>query len=314
MTDQENIRLQTLTKYQELNEQLREFLKNILLFEKSSSANEEINTNINDHGGISLLSIKNDLLLQYIINLVAVMYRRSRPNQSLTSSSTRSMILRLCEIRTFIEKLRPIEQKLQYQMDKLLKNDVDQQLNYRANLDNFDVDANEEEETTKDEDDEEEKPKIYRPPKLVPVEYNDEYDNKKEKGTINKRLEHLQRRAYHSDILEDFKSKYSDAPEEIYNSERSRLSQKNRAYKEKVAYEEEYLKRLPQTKHERLQIQRSMMNNGNDIMDHLHDADVLFDENLSGLSKKKKGKMSRQTKKKTEKKKSKSIKRLKSRK
>jgi U3 small nucleolar ribonucleoprotein protein LCP5 len=199
-------------------------------------------------------------------------------------------------------------------MDKLLKNDVDQQLNYRANLDNFDVDANEEEETTKDEDDEEEKPKIYRPPKLVPVEYNDEYDNKKEKGTINKRLEHLQRRAYHSDILEDFKSKYSDAPEEIYNSERSRLSQKNRAYKEKITYEEEYLKRLPQTKHERLQIQRSMMNNGNDIMDHLHDADVLFDENLNGLSKKKKGKMSRRTKKKTEKKKNKSVKRLKSRK
>jgi hypothetical protein len=41
-----------------------------------------------------------------------------------------------------------------------------------------------------------------------------------------------------------------------------------------------------------------MMNNGNDIMDHLHDANVLFDENINGLSKKKKGKISRRTKKK----------------
>jgi U3 small nucleolar ribonucleoprotein protein LCP5 len=162
MADQETIRLRTLTKYKELNEQLREFLKNLLLFEKSSSSNDEINSNLNDTGGISLLSIKNDLLYQYIINLLAVMYRRSRPNQSLNSSSTRSMILRLCEIRTFIEKIRPIEQKLQYQMDKLLKNNVDQQLNYRANLENFDEVIPEQEETEKDE---EEKPKIYRPPK-----------------------------------------------------------------------------------------------------------------------------------------------------
>jgi U3 small nucleolar ribonucleoprotein protein LCP5 len=311
MADQETIRLRTLTKYKELNEQLREFLKNLLLFEKSSSSNDQINSNLNDTGGISLLSIKNDLLYQYIINLLAVMYRRSRPNQSLNSSSTRSMILRLCEIRTFIEKIRPIEQKLQYQMDKLLKNNVDQQLNYRANLENFDEVIPEQEETEKDE---EEKPKIYRPPKLVPVEYNEDFDNQNEKGTTNKRLEHLKRRAYHSDILEDYKNKYSDAPEEIYNSERSRLLKQNRSYKEKIAYEEDYFKRLPQTKRERLQLQRSMVNNGNDITDHLHDADILFDDNVNGSTKKKKGKMSRQTKKRVVKKKTKSIKRLKSRK
>ncbi|UJR31834.1 hypothetical protein I4U23_019311 [Adineta vaga] len=312
MTDQETIRSRTLTKYKELNEQLREFLKTILQLEKSSSLHEQINSSMMDNGGISLLSIKNDLLLQYIINLVAVMSRRSTPNQTLTSSSTRSMILRLCEIRTFIEKIRPIEQKLQYQMDKLLKNNVDQQLTFRANTENFDNDIQEDEEINEDEE-EKEKPKIYRPPKLVPVEYNEDFDKKQENGTVNKRLEHLKRRAYHSDVLEDFKNRYSDAPEEVYNSERSRFTQQNRAYKEKIAYEEEYLKRLPQTKRERMQLQRSMTNNGDDIMDHLHDADVLFDDNFNGSTKKKKGKMSRRTKKQSEKKKSKSIKRLKSR-
>ncbi|CAF4978181.1 unnamed protein product, partial [Rotaria magnacalcarata] len=77
MTDQENMRSKTLDKYKELNEQLREFLKNILLFEKSASLNEQLDSTINDNGGISLLSIKNDLLLQYLINLIGVMHRRS---------------------------------------------------------------------------------------------------------------------------------------------------------------------------------------------------------------------------------------------
>ncbi|CAF1198553.1 unnamed protein product [Rotaria sp. Silwood1] len=309
MTDQENIRLQTLIKYKELNEQLREFLKYILLFEKSSSLNEQINININDNGGISLLSIKNDLLLQYIINLIAVMYRRSIPNQSLNSLSTRTIILRLCEIRTFIEKIHPIEQKLQYQMDKLLKNNIDQQLNYHPNINNFDEEINID---NKHKEEEKQKLKIYRPPKLIPMEYN---DDKNEKETINnKRLEYLKRRAYHSDILDDYKNKYSDAPEEIYNSERSRLLQQNRLYKEKITYEEEYLKRLPQTKRERLQLQKSIINNDNDIINHIHDANILFDDNLNNLTKKKKSKLSRRTKKRMEKKKTKSIKRLKSRK
>ncbi|CAF4111304.1 unnamed protein product, partial [Rotaria magnacalcarata] len=234
MTDQENMRSKTLDKYKELNEQLREFLKNILLFEKSASLNEQLDSTINDNGGISLLSIKNDLLLQYLINLIGVMHRRSTPNQSLNSPSTRSMILRLCEIRTFIEKIRPIEQKLQYQMDKLLKNNLDQQLNYRANVENFDEDINENDNDNTDENqtqEDKQKPKVYRPPKLVPVEYNDDANDKNENGTTNKRLEYLKRRAFHSDILEDYKNKYSDAPEEVYNSERSRLLQQNRAYK-----------------------------------------------------------------------------------
>ena len=313
MTDQENIRLRTLTKYKELNQQLREFLKSVLFFEKSSSFNEQINSDINDSGGISLLSIKNHLLLHYLTNLVAVMYRRSVPNESLNSWATRSIILRLCEIRTFIEKIRPIEQKLQYQMDKLLKNNLDQQLTYRANIENFDEDINDNEEINQNED-EERKAKIYRPPKLVPVEYNEDFNKKNEAGIINKRLEYLKRRVYHSDILEDYKSKYSDAPEEIYNSERSRLLQQSHAYKEKMAYEEEYLKRLPQAKHERLQLQRSMPTNDNDIINHMHDVNVLFDDKFNRLTRKKKSKMSKRTKKRMEKKKSKLIKRLKSRK
>jgi len=315
--EHETIRSKALEKYQELNEQLRDFLKNVLQLEKSSSFNDELQSNRTDANGISLLSIKNDLLYQYLMNLVAVMYHRSQPNHSLSSSLVRSLILRLCEIRTSIEKIRPIEHKLQYQMDKLLKANIDQQLTFRANPANFD--NNDEDNEIDDEDNQETKTKtdksqIYRPPKLVPVEYNEDFDDKKGENKSNKRLEYLKRRAYHSDILQDFKTKYSDTPEEIFNTERSRLLRENRAYKEQVAYEEEYLKRLPQTKQQRTQLQRSMMTNTNDIMNHLNDAEVLFNEDFNSSAKKKKGKISRRTKKKMEKKKTKSVKRLKSRK
>jgi U3 small nucleolar ribonucleoprotein protein LCP5 len=314
MTNATTIRSRTLAKYEELNEQLRDFLKSLLLFDKSSSINQSINTNVSDNGGISLLAVKNDLLLHYIMNLVAVMSRRSMPNQTLNASSNRSLILRLCEIRTYMEKIRPIEQKLQYQMDKLLKDDVDQKLNYRANLDNFDTALHNDADTEQQEDPTESK--IYRPPKLVPMEYHDDVEDKDTTRTGKKRLEHLQRRAYHSDLLDEFKMKYSDAPEEIYHSDRSRLLQNNRALKEKIAYEEDYLKRLPQTKRERIQLQRSMNSNGNDITDHLHDADILFDDKTNGFNDrtKKKNKISRKTKKRLEKNKNKTSKRFKSRK
>ena len=316
MATEDTVRSQTITKYRELNDQLRDFLKNVLLFEKSASSHEDNGSSTNDNGGISLLAVKNDLLLHYLINLVTVMQRRSARQPSLTSPSTRSIILRLCEIRTFIEKLRPIEQKLHYQMDKLLRNNLDQQLNHRANVANFDEgENNDAQEANDDEDEPIEKPKLYRPPKHVPVEFHDEMDHKNDGQKVDKRLEHLKRRAYHSDILDEYKSKYSDAPEEVYNSERSRLLQNNRAYKEKVAYEEDYMKRLPQTKKERIQMQRSMSTDGNDVMNHLQDASILFDDDYrEGSSKKKTGKVSRKGKKRLEKKKNKSIKRVKSRK
>ena len=307
MTECEDNRTRTLTKYRELNDQLRDFLKGLVLFEKSSSTVEPI-----DQAGISLLAVKNDLLLQYLTNLVAVMHQRATPNRSLTSPSARSMILRLCEIRTYLEKIRPIEHKLQYEIDKLLKSNEDKQLSYRANIDNFDQTNDNQ---TGKEENVKGKPQVYRPPKLVPMEFHDDVETKNGTEKIDKHLEHLKRRAYHSDILDEYRAKYSDAPEEIQNSERSRLLKQSRAYKEKIEYEENYLKRLPQTKRERIQLQRSMNQSGpDDLAEHLNDADILFGDTSTKHHAKKKSQLSRKTKKRLEKKKTKSSKRFKSRK
>lgn len=101
MTENETIRSKTLTKYRELNEHLKDFLKNVLLFEKSSSTTK----NLDEYQrGIPLLAVKNDLLLQYLMNLIAILSRRSTPDETLTSKQNRKLILRLCEIRTTLEK------------------------------------------------------------------------------------------------------------------------------------------------------------------------------------------------------------------
>ncbi|CAF0772794.1 unnamed protein product [Didymodactylos carnosus] len=278
MSESTNILHKTIEKYEEFNEQLRDFTKSLLLFEKMQHQSLR-----NDDNGISILNVKNELLLHYMTNLCTIMLKKSA-GQSLTNDKNKTILLRLCEIRTYIEKTRPIEQKLQYQIDKLLKMDSSSGeqdfLKHRANIDNFDEetshingDKNGEQEKKMDEDE----PKLYRPPKLVPLAFEDDISTK---GKTLKRLEYLKRRAYYSNVLQDYKEKYSDAPEEYFDTDRSRLLKDNRLYKDKVNFEEDYLKRLPQTKLELKQLNRSISNrnNLNTITDNIQDGRLLYED------------------------------------
>ena len=66
--------------------------------------------------GLSYLETKNLLLLQYLMHLVYYFLLRAegKPVRS------HPVISRLVEIRTYLEKVRPIDKKLQYQINKLL--------------------------------------------------------------------------------------------------------------------------------------------------------------------------------------------------
>ena len=67
--------------------------------------------------GISYLDTKHLLMLSYCINIAFYLLLKAegRPVKD------HPVVLRLVEIRTYIEKLRPIDKKLKYQIDKLLK-------------------------------------------------------------------------------------------------------------------------------------------------------------------------------------------------
>ncbi len=77
--------------------------------------------------GISLLDVKNELLLSYLQNLVFLILLKLR-NQNGSSDQDESEVLddavvkKMVELRIYLEKgVRPLEGRLKYQMDKVLR-------------------------------------------------------------------------------------------------------------------------------------------------------------------------------------------------
>lgn len=71
--------------------------------------------------GISLLDVKNDLLLSYIQNLVFIVIMKLR-NDGSTPDMTTDVIKKLVELRVYLERgVRPLEGKLKYQIDKVVR-------------------------------------------------------------------------------------------------------------------------------------------------------------------------------------------------
>ena len=74
--------------------------------------------------GISLLDVKNDLLLSYLHNLVFLILSKVRSIQSSTEAYDLASenLRKLIELRAYLEKgVRPLEGRLKYQIDKVVK-------------------------------------------------------------------------------------------------------------------------------------------------------------------------------------------------
>lgn len=70
--------------------------------------------------GISLLSLKNQLLLSYIHHLVAI-FSLKLTSTSLTSAEGTDVVNSLVKLRVVLEKISPLEGKLKYQIEKLVR-------------------------------------------------------------------------------------------------------------------------------------------------------------------------------------------------
>ncbi|TFJ97173.1 peroxisomal leader peptide-processing protease [Platysternon megacephalum] len=114
--------------------------------------------------GLSFLELKAQLLLLYLQGLAQLVLEKSWGR----SLAAQPAVLRLAELRTVLEKMRPIEQKLRYQVDKLVKVAV-----MGALSDEEEADGTEGKAAGK-------KPlakggvRKYVPPRLVPVHYGSE--------------------------------------------------------------------------------------------------------------------------------------------
>ncbi|XP_064640974.1 neuroguidin-like [Lineus longissimus] len=214
--------------------------------------------------GISFLEVKYHLLLSYLINLTHLMLQKSTGNQIEGLVD----IERLVEIRTVLEKMRPIDRKLKYQIDKVIKTavtgalDNDNPLRFKANPENMVSKFGEEEnESGSDDDEGTSKSKKYVPPKLASVYYDGDVT---QKDRDEMRLAKAQKKALSASIMEDLRNEYHHGPEEVANSAIVHSRKRKNDMEHQQNYEEDNFIRLSMTKQEKHAQRQSEMSSGID--------------------------------------------------
>lgn len=204
--------------------------------------------------GLGFLEMKYQMLLSYLINLTYIVLRKCSGEKIESDPS----IDRLIEIRTVLEKIRPIDSKLKYQIDKLVKTAVvgstseDNPHSYHANPANLvsKIENSDGESAASSEEDNTEKgikTKVYIPPKLAAVHYDESLSQKESEKKIK---EKSRKQFLNSSVMRELREEYSEAPVEVSTGNQAKQSI-SKYEQEKTEYEENYLTRLSVTKAEK---------------------------------------------------------------
>ncbi|XP_046398749.1 neuroguidin isoform X2 [Ischnura elegans] len=232
------------------------------------------------------------MLLSYLINLTYVILRKCSGEKIEGDPA----IARLVEIRTVMEKMRPMEHKLKYHIDKLVKTavsgkiDPSDPLQYKPHPENFMDLSSEDEEDSDDEDGKKDDGKdskkgVYVPPRIRPMHFDlEESRADKEKQQV----ERARRRALGSAFLQELREEYLDAPVEEEatmlraSSSSAAVSRRSHA-SHKKEYEEEYFTRLPTTRVERHKNRKALTTLGTLGDEVIHFGDGGVSKVLEGL-------------------------------
>ncbi|KAJ1673517.1 hypothetical protein EV182_005076 [Spiromyces aspiralis] len=192
--------------------------------------------------GISLLEVKHQTLLEYITDLTFISLLKLNGR----SIDSHPVVKRLIENRVVLEKIKPLEQRLKYQIDKLLRaatleNDdgdtkeqgsggtqITRQGMVDADVDPSAFKPNPSLMVTKEQDgsgaeqesgDEEDEGKgaggedgVYKAPKMVPVPYEEDASLKARREKAEQRIAE---KAARSRLVQDLMSEYDNRPEVI---------------------------------------------------------------------------------------------------
>lgn len=206
--------------------------------------------------GMSYLEVKHLLLLNYCQSLVYYLLRKAKglPIQG------HPLIHSLLETRLFLEKIRPIDKKLQYQIRKLVRltgtpmeevgpPDKKKPVAPRANDDSLKLRPNPDMLIDKVAPDEGNG--LYRPPNIAPVSMSDDEKGptKAEKNALRKEKQAL-REALQSEYTRDLMNDLEGRPEEVREvvGTEDRDVMKYRAkFEERARREEELFTRAPLT-------------------------------------------------------------------
>lgn len=223
---------------------------------------EEAETSGEPAGSAAYMDMKVQMMLSYVVGLTYYLLLKARG----VPVRDHPVALRLLWLRTLLEKLRPVDQRLQYQMNKLLQAaeaaaGVGAAADPRA-LRPGELATTVEDAASADEDEEddrrgaqEEDDGIYRPPRISQVEYTGDHITSKERA--EKDMERQKRRFENSDMVRSLREEFTDAPAEIRGDQRSNAEEKAmRKMKEQTSYEEENMVRLRSTRDEKKEKQR----------------------------------------------------------
>eukprot|EP01138_Halocafeteria_seosinensis_P011352 gb/GECG01011595.1/.p1 GENE.gb/GECG01011595.1/~~gb/GECG01011595.1/.p1 ORF type:complete len:510 (+),score=105.23 gb/GECG01011595.1/:1-1530(+) len=215
---------------------------------------------IKNSGGMQYLEVKNQLLLSYVTHIIFYLLLKAEGK----SVRDHPVVERLVEIRTMLERAKPIDSKLKYQIDRLVKAtystaqdagklaDPSAPVNEEVLKPN--LDALESHEAENDENG------AYRPVKRAAVSFEDDSASK---AASDRRTKRMQEKARQSRIYSDLRNEFSERPEELGDTtgtgERNESSRRAKELDKKLArlederrrYEEDNFVRLPVSKEEK---------------------------------------------------------------
>ncbi|CBZ55494.1 hypothetical protein NCLIV_059190 [Neospora caninum Liverpool] len=253
--------------------------------EDEDTSEEEDDESGSDQG-LSFLDTKNQLLVAYLTYLSYYVLLKTHG----VAVTDHPVIERLVEVRLLLEKLKPIDDRLRLQINRLL------QLAHEKSV--KDADAGDEEfaparprpdlllgvgEERDDadastEEEEREKPKgkkasrsnedegkqVYKPPKILAMEYHAEDQVNKVKEKAERELRRAAERLKRSELVRAVREEVGDAPEEVgieqwIQVQQSRLGSAASIAKQRAreAFEEENMVRLSMSKKDRKERQMS---------------------------------------------------------
>ncbi|TXG52650.1 hypothetical protein EZV62_021819 [Acer yangbiense] len=211
--------------------------------------------------GFSYLEAKHLLLLNYCQSIVYYLLRKANG----LSIEGHPVVRSLVEIRLFLEKIRPIDKKLQYQIQKLTsasvaerateelkpkekKSKVSQEtgdlLRYHPNPDML---------VSKTDMSAEDGAGVYKPPKFAPTSMDEDKISRKEKNVLRKEKETL-KQVRQSTYMRELMDNLEGRPEEfreIVGTESTELNRYREKMEQRARQEEDQFTRAPLTKMEK---------------------------------------------------------------
>ncbi|KAK4510344.1 uncharacterized protein ATC70_004774 [Mucor velutinosus] len=247
--------------------------------------------------GVSFLEVKYQVMLQYILQLAYFVHLKISGKQLENNPVVESLV----ELRVILDKMKPIEAKLKYQIDKLVraavventqkneekKADVSTSeavaadpLAFKPNPMNLLSKDNDDEEEDVDDDDTN-AAGVYRPPKLAPVNYDENVGRKS--GKKERDEARMKEKASRSRLMKDLMAEMSENPEEIgvfggVNEGTGYGDRIDNVIAEKDRYEEDNYVRLAVTRKEKQRLNKNKKMRFESEFDNLNDF-----SNLAGL-------------------------------